>query len=242
MLTSLTFRIVSVNGILFRNSALRTRNGQVGGTIVMRTPKTVRGLEEFSRVRLSRSFFMRDFLYSDISNLHGIPNLPADPDLAISAGRRLCEELLEPLQATFGRLAIRSAYRSAAVNAFGNAHHHNCASNERNYGRHIWDRRDARGSMGATACIVVPWFADRLLEGTPWQAMARWIHDHLPYSQLQFFPKLGAFNIGWQEYPKREIQLHPASRVPDPAGHAEPHWRPCGSIPGVSHPMTKTCA
>ena len=32
----------------------------------MRTPTTVRGLEEFSRVRLSRSFFMRDFLYSDI--------------------------------------------------------------------------------------------------------------------------------------------------------------------------------
>ena len=45
------------------------------------------------------------------------------------------------------------------------------------------------------ACIVIPWFADRLLEGTPWQAMAWWIHDHLPYSQLQFFPKLGAFNI-----------------------------------------------
>ena len=50
----------------------------------MRTPRTVRGLEELSRVRLSRSFFMRDFLYSDISNLHGIPNLPADPDLAIA--------------------------------------------------------------------------------------------------------------------------------------------------------------
>jgi len=110
---------------------------------------------------------MRDFLYSDISNLHGIPNLPADPDLAIAAGRRLCEELLEPLQAVFGRLAIRSAYRSAAVNAFGNAHHNNCASNERNYARHIWDRRDARGSMGAMACIVIPWFADRLPEGTP---------------------------------------------------------------------------
>ena len=62
----------------------------------MRTPRTVRGLEEFSRIRLSPSFFMRDFLYSDISNLHGIPNLPADPDLAIAAGRRLCEELLEP--------------------------------------------------------------------------------------------------------------------------------------------------
>src|SRR5215467_13073480 len=96
----------------------------------MRTPKTVRGLEELSRVRLSRSFFMRDFLYSDISNLHGIPNVPDDPDLAIAAGKRLCEDLLEPLQESFGRLAIRSAYRSAAVNAYGNDRHYNCASNE----------------------------------------------------------------------------------------------------------------
>src|SRR5713101_2084479 len=117
----------------------------------MRTPRTVRGLEEFTRVRLSRSFFMRDFLYSDISNVHGIPNLPDDPDLAIAAGSRLCEELLEPLQATFGRIAIRSAYRSQIVNAYGNAHGHNCASNARNRARHIWDRRDDRG-MGAVAC------------------------------------------------------------------------------------------
>ena len=76
-------------------------------------------------------------------NLHGIPNFPTDPDLAVAAGRGLCEHLLEPLQAAFGRLAIRSAYRSPGVNAFGNIHHHNCASNERNYGRHIWDRRDS---------------------------------------------------------------------------------------------------
>lgn len=27
----------------------------------------------------------------------------------------------------------------------------------------------------------------------------------LPYSELQFFPKLGAFNIGWHEAPKRTI-------------------------------------
>jgi hypothetical protein len=193
----------------------------------MRTPRTVRAVEELSRVRLSRSFFMRDFLYSDISNLHGIPNLPADPGLAIASGRRLCEELLEPLQATFGRLAIRSAYRSCAVNAFGNANRHNCASNQRNYARHIWDRLDARGSMGAMACIVVPWFADSLREGTGWQAMAWWIHDHLHYSQLQFFPKLGAFNIGWQDYPKREIYsfIHPRGYLTRPGmpNHAGCH-------------------
>jgi hypothetical protein len=171
----------------------------------MRKPMSVRSLEQLGRVRLSSSFFMRDFLHSEIADLHGIPNIPDDPALAIAAGRRLCEQLLEPLQATFGRLAIRSGYRASAVNAFGNAHRLSCASNERNYARHIWDRRDARGCMGALATVVIPWFADRYAEGADWRAMAWWIHDHLPYSELQFFPKLAAFNIGWHERPKRRI-------------------------------------
>lgn len=85
----------------------------------MKKPKSVAMLEELGRVRLSRNFFMRDFLYSEIANLHGIPNIPDDPDLAVEAGARLCQELLEPLNATFGRIAIRSAYRSCAVNGFG---------------------------------------------------------------------------------------------------------------------------
>ena len=128
---------------------------------MMRRPASVRSLETLGRVRLSRSFFMRDFLYSEIANFYGVPNVPEDPDQAIAAGGRLCEELLEPLQATFGRLAIRSAYRAPAVNALGNRMGLSCASNERNYGRHIWDRRDAEGCIGAMASVVVPWFADR---------------------------------------------------------------------------------
>jgi hypothetical protein len=154
---------------------------------------------------------MRDFLYSEIANVHRITNLPDDPQLAIAAGKRLCEELLEPLQATFGRIAIRSAYRSSSVNAYGNAHGYNCASNPRNYVRHTWDRRDAQG-MGAMACIAVPWLVDRMQSATTWQAMAWWIHDHLPYSELQIFPKLAAFNIGWHEVPKRTIFSYAAPR------------------------------
>ena len=68
---------------------------------------------------------MRDFLYSDIAMIAQIPNIPDDPDLAIAAGRKLCEKLLEPLQDRFGRLAIRSAYRSCAINEYGNK---NCPS------------------------------------------------------------------------------------------------------------------
>ena len=184
----------------------------------MNSPKSVKALEELGRVRLSSSFFMRDFLYSEIGHFYGIPNIPDDPDLAIDVGKHLCEELLEPLRATFGCVAVRSAYRSCAVNQKGNEEGDNCASNAKNYARHIWDRRDADGLKGATACIVLPWFADQYIEnhgddpgdansshGADWRALASWIHDHLPYSELQFFPRLAAFNIGWHERPKRSI-------------------------------------
>lgn len=171
----------------------------------MKTPRSVAKLEELGRVRLSPNFFMRDFLYSEIANLHGMSNIPEDPDLAIAAGTRLCEDLLEPLNATFGRIAIRSAYRSPSVNAFGNENRLNCASNEANYAGHIWDRRDDQGRMGATACVVIPWFADRYEAGMDWRAMAWWIHDHLPYSRLQFFPTRAAFNLSWREAPERRI-------------------------------------
>ena len=174
----------------------------------MRKPASMKALEELGRVRLSRNFFMRDFLYSEIANWYAMPNIPDDPDTAIAAGTRLCEELLEPLNARFGRIAIRSAFRSMAVNGYGNDNGLNCGSNESNKADHIWDHRDADGNLGATACIVVPWFADAFEQGRPWQALAWWIHDHLPYSSLYFFPKRAAFNIQWREDPVRRIDSY----------------------------------
>ena len=158
----------------------------------------MRGLEQLGRVRLSANFYMRDFLYSEIANFYGITNIPENPPLAIAAGRRLCEELLEPLQASFGRIAIRSAYRSAQVTEFGNDRGHG-ARVAWNAGYHIWDMRDRKGRMGAAACVVIPWFADRYARGADWRSLAWWIHDHLPYAHLQFYPKLCAFNILWRE-------------------------------------------
>ncbi len=137
----------------------------------MRKPGSMRGLEDLGRVRLSVNFFMRDFLYSEIANFYGVQNIPENPDLAIAAGTRLCEELLEPLQRTFGRVAIRSGYRSAEVTAFGNASGHG-ARVEANAAYHIWDMRDLKGRMGAAACIVIPWFADRYEKGADWRSLA----------------------------------------------------------------------
>ncbi|MCF2515868.1 hypothetical protein LVY65_12455 [Sphingomonas sp. G124] len=177
----------------------------------MKPPKSVQTLTQLGRVRLSKSFFMRDMLYSEIAQVHGLLNVPDDPDLAIAAGTRLCEELLEPLQDHWGRIAIRSAYRSREVNALGNKMMrlgkagYNCAINETSAAGHIWDMRDRNGHMGAVACVVVPAFYDRHHGPGDWQILARWIHDHLLYSTLCFYPTYWAVNIGWHERPERRI-------------------------------------
>jgi hypothetical protein len=165
----------------------------------------MKALEELGRVRLSKSFFMRDFLHSEISQFYSIPNIPDDPDLAIAAGTRLCEEVLEPLMARFGRISIRSAFRSAAVNDFGNKNDLNCARNEANYAGHIWDERDLEGRMGATACIIVHALIPYYEATGRWEALAWWIHDHLPYHDLEFFPRFAAVNVTWREAPDRRI-------------------------------------
>lgn len=167
--------------------------------------KLTRYLEDIGRIRLSPNFFFRDFLHSEIAAAFGIVNQPDDLDLAIEAGARLCHELLEPLHATFGRVCIRSGYRSRQLNALGHRLGLGCASNARNYASHIWDARDDEGRMGATATIVLPWLVDYLDEGGDWRAMAWWVHDHLPYSYMCFYPRLGAFNIQWREQPERRI-------------------------------------
>jgi len=171
----------------------------------MRRPGAVKSLEDFGRIRLSKSFFMRDFLFSDIAAIHGLSNVPDDPALAVTAGTQLCQQLLEPLQETFGRIAIRSAYRSREVNDFGNRNGLNCASNEANAAGHIWDMRDSDDCMGATACVVLPSFYDRFHADGDWKRLAWWIHDHLSYSEMDFFQTYWAFNISWNEKPVRRI-------------------------------------
>jgi hypothetical protein len=168
-------------------------------------------LETFGRVRLSRHFFMRDFLYSEINGFHGVPNVPENPDLAIENGRRLCIELLDPLEETFGRLAIRSGYRSPALNSYGNAHKLNCARNDNPIECHIWDRDSGDAAIAGTS-LVIPWFADRYAAGRDWRDLAWWVHDHLPYSEMWFFPKLAAFNLVWRPRPLRTISSYIAPR------------------------------
>ena len=67
--------------------------------------------ETLARTRLSRNFILRDFLFSTESAALGLSNYPEHPEQAIAAGRALCESILEPLLAHFGRFAITFGYQ-----------------------------------------------------------------------------------------------------------------------------------
>ena len=177
----------------------------------MRKPASMWSLETFGRVRLSKHFYMRDFMYSEISGFHGIPNVPENPDLTLENGRAFCTTLLDPLEETFGRVAVRSGYRSPDLNRYGNENKLNCARNDNPLECHIWDRHAGAAAI-AGASIVIPWFADQYDKGRDWRDLAWWMHDHLPYSDIWFFPKLAAFNLVWRATPLRTISSYIAPR------------------------------
>ncbi|MDH3474210.1 MAG: hypothetical protein OEM59_11010 [Rhodospirillales bacterium] len=177
----------------------------------MPKPDSVSALTELGRVRLSEYFFMREMLYSEVANFHGMSNMPEDPDLAIGVGKRLCEDILEPLHRAFGHVTVRSAFRSAAVNGFCNARYvesggadtgYYCSDNTYGAARHIWDRRDDAGYMGGTVSVVIPWYLPRFERTGDPRPLAWWIKDNIPaYGEMIFFPWLCAFNIRWYEGP-----------------------------------------
>jgi hypothetical protein len=169
-------------------------------------------LEKLGKTRLSKHFYARDFLYSEIGNFHAMPNLPENPDQFVQAGQKLCRELLDPMVETFGPIAVRSAYRSPSINKFGNDNDLKCARNDANCAGHIWDYRDAAGRLGACSSVVVPWFADQYNRGRDWRDLAWWLHDHLPYSEMWFFPTNAAFNLTWRQDGERTISSYVAPR------------------------------
>lgn len=199
----------------------------VGGMI-----SSITVLDELGRTRLSRSFILRDFLHSDNAAIHGLANAPDDQALAIAAGTRLCEELLEPLQDRFGCLAIRSAYRSSAVNRLGNEMQaagrkgYNCATND----------RIAPATSGTGATPRAGWARPRASSSRPsgmrsGTKRAAGAGSPGGYTTICPIPRssssLWAFNIQWREDPERRIDSYAGPRgcltKPGMAGHGGRH-------------------
>lgn len=193
-------------------------------------PGTYTALEALGRERLSRHFQMRNFMHSEIANFFERSNYPDTPDLALAAGRKLAQNLLDPLVETFGPIDIRSGYRSPSLNHFGASQvkPQKCARNEVNYAHHIWDMRDAEGRMGACVSVAIPWFSAQYNRGRDWRDLGWWLFDHLDFQEIYFFPKDAAFNITWREglreqrilsYIRPKGTLMKPGLAPDPERH-----------------------
>ena len=174
-------------------------------------PQSYSGLDRLGRIALSESFHMREFLYSEIAVQYQLRNVPEKDriEIAVEAGSKLCQLLLEPLQRQFGRIHVRSGYRSLNVNATG-VDKHNCAVDNRGF--HTWDYPSENNGIGATACISVPSVSKAVLGGTvSYESMAWWVYDNLPeWSHLEFFATAEhsdevCFNIGWLEQPLKTM-------------------------------------
>lgn len=76
----------------------------------------------------------------------------------------------------------------------------NCSDNRYSAARHIWDRRDDKGLMGATASVPAPAYLDLYEETADCEPLAWWARDHLPeYAEVTFFPWQCVFNIRWYQ-------------------------------------------
>lgn len=96
-------------------------------------------IDRLGRTRLSKNFILRDFLFCAASSARGMSNFPENPELAIQAGKALCENLLEPILAHFGRFAITYGYQSREsididLARSNKVFHRHCSS------PHHWDR------------------------------------------------------------------------------------------------------
>ena len=118
------------------------------------------------------------------------PTFPTIPTWRSRPAPGSAKKCLEPLWARFGRISIRSAYRSPAVNDFGNKHNLNCGQQRKQLCRpHLGPAR-RRGPHGRDApAIVVHAFLPYYQRTGHWEAIAWWVHDHLPYDEHGILPQ-----------------------------------------------------
>jgi zinc D-Ala-D-Ala carboxypeptidase len=122
-------------------------------------------------MRLSENFTLAEFTKSQTAIRNGIPNDPTTEHL--EAMKVLCEFILEPLRAHFGRpVRLSSGYRSTRLN------------------RAVGGSTTSQHSKGEAADLEIPGVAN--------DRVAKWIRGNLPFDQviLEFYHS-GDPNSGW---------------------------------------------
>lgn len=150
-------------------------------------------------MRLSKNFILRDFLYSTECAALGLSNYPEHPETVIRAGRELCERLLEPILAHFGRFAITFGHQvRAGVERHISAKQR--AENPRSSSPHQWDRGTFGDEIYARVDILPYVVEDGLVSK---MEFGQWLMMNLDIDLLMAWKKSNVFCISISPRPRR---------------------------------------
>lgn len=160
---------------------------------------TVREYEVLARVRLSQNFILRDFLFSTDAAAHGFSNFPEDPDMVVRAGRELCEKVLEPVLARWGRFAITFAYQSREALEFKWTQEKRDTKG-RNSNPHHWDRGSFGDEVYARLDILPFCVEDGLVDR---HEFGHWLMHNLDIDLLMQWSRSSVYCISISPKPRR---------------------------------------
>lgn len=164
-----------------------------------RVKPTTQEYEALARVRLSQNFILRDFLFSTDCATRGFRNFPDDPEAVICAGKALCEKVLEPFLAKWGRFAITFGYQSREgvefkwSKAMREAKGHN--SNP-----HQWDRKTWGDQVYCRVDILPFCVEDGLIDK---HTVGQWMMQNLDIDLLMQWRKSNGYCISISPRPRR---------------------------------------
>lgn len=158
-----------------------------------------RQYDALALTRLSKHFILRDFLFSTESAVLGLSNLPEDTEMVIRAGQALCEQVLEPIQAQFGRFSITFGYQCREAMEYDwsaeKRRQHPRSSNP-----HQWDRGTFGNEVYARVDIL-PYCVEDGEVGK--SEFARWCMMNLDIDLLMQWHRANIFCITISPRPRR---------------------------------------
>lgn len=156
-------------------------------------------IEALARIRLSKNFILRDFLYSTECAARGLSNYPEDPGAVVRAGKALCEKVLEPVTEHFGRPAITFAYQSRECIDYGLSKAKR-EEDPHSSNPHSWDRRTFGDEVYARIDILPYCVEDGLVTK---REFGYWLMHNLDLDLVMQWRRSNVFCITISPRPRR---------------------------------------
>lgn len=158
-------------------------------------------MEELSLTRLSPNFIMREFLHSNYNSVAGICNYPEKPEVVIRAGKALCENILEPIIAKFGKIFITFGYQGRVGLNMADS---TTKDNPKSSSPHMWDRSTYPKHIYCRVDILPACVQDGAVTKKEFRD---WLFHNLPLDLIMSWGKSNVFCLTYCTYKNRRVAI-----------------------------------